>query len=92
MAPQRARHAPTRIGSRRSSKTRGSAPDPVPTGNHARAVARARKTRAVARAVILFGCPEARRNPVHPFIDNVVDAAFGTGGTVRRARARPPAT
>lgn len=40
--------------------------------------------RAVARAEILFGRPEARRSLVHLFIGNVVDAAFGIEGTVHQ--------
>ncbi|MGP3688983.1 ROK family protein [Streptomyces sp. IBSNAI002] len=48
---------------------------PVRVDNHAR---------AVARAEILFGRPEARGSLVHLFIGNVVDAAFGIGGTVHQ--------
>lgn len=48
---------------------------PVRIDNHAR---------AVARAEILFGRPEARRSLVHLFIGNVVDAAFGIEGTVHQ--------
>ncbi|OKK22715.1 NagC family transcriptional regulator [Streptomyces sp. CB00455] len=48
---------------------------PVRVDNHAR---------AVARAEILFGRPEARRSLVHLFIGNVVDAAFGIEGTVHQ--------
>ncbi len=48
---------------------------PVHVDNHAR---------AVARAEILFGRPEARRSLVHLFIGNVVDAAFGIEGTVHQ--------
>ncbi|MBP2347105.1 putative NBD/HSP70 family sugar kinase [Streptomyces cinnamonensis] len=48
---------------------------PVRIDNHAR---------AVARAEILFGRPEARRSLVHLFIGNVVDAAFGTEGAVHQ--------
>ncbi|MET9609443.1 ROK family protein [Streptomyces sp. NPDC006512] len=48
---------------------------PVRVDNHAR---------AVARAEILYGPPEARRSLVHLFIGNVVDAAFGIEGTVHQ--------
>ncbi len=48
---------------------------PVWIDNHAR---------AVARAEILFGRPEARRSLVHLFIGNVVDAAFGIEGAVHQ--------
>ncbi|MEU9250354.1 ROK family protein [Streptomyces sp. NPDC048270] len=48
---------------------------PVRVDNHAR---------AVARAEILFGRPEARGSLVHLFIGNVVDAAFGIEGTVHQ--------
>nr|WSX49312.1 ROK family protein [Streptomyces sp. NBC_00974] len=48
---------------------------PVSVDNHAR---------AVAHAEILFGCPEARSSLLHLFIGNVVDAAFGIGGTVHQ--------
>ncbi|MFC9293521.1 ROK family protein [Streptomyces sp. NPDC057011] len=48
---------------------------PVRVDNHAR---------AVARAEILFGRPEARRSLVHLFIGNVVDAAFGIEGTLHQ--------
>ncbi|MCX4528602.1 MULTISPECIES: ROK family transcriptional regulator [unclassified Streptomyces] len=48
---------------------------PVHIDNHAR---------AVAGAEILFGHPDACRSLVHLFIGNVVDAAFGIGGTVHQ--------
>ncbi|CAM5610309.1 sugar kinase [Streptomyces avidinii] len=48
---------------------------PVSVDNHAR---------AVAQAEILFGRPEARSSLLHLFIGNVVDAAFGIGGTVHQ--------
>ncbi|UCM91155.1 ROK family transcriptional regulator [Streptomyces marincola] len=48
---------------------------PVHVDNHAR---------AIARAEILFGRPEARRGVVHLFIGNVVDAAVGVAGVVHQ--------
>ncbi|MGW6687081.1 ROK family protein [Streptomyces sp. NPDC054961] len=48
---------------------------PVSVDNHAR---------AVAHAEILFGRPEARSSLLHLFVGNVVDAAFGSGGTVHQ--------
>ncbi|MFD6187121.1 ROK family protein [Streptomyces goshikiensis] len=48
---------------------------PVRLDNHAR---------AVAGAEILFGHPDARHSLVHLFVGNVVDAAFGIGGTVHQ--------
>lgn len=48
---------------------------PVSVDNHAR---------AVAHAEILYGRPEARASLLHLFIGNVVDAAFGIGGTVHQ--------
>ncbi|MFJ3903806.1 ROK family transcriptional regulator [Streptomyces sp. NPDC090025] len=40
--------------------------------------------RAVAKAEILFGRPEARRSLVHLFVGNVVDAALGIAGVVHQ--------
>jgi hypothetical protein len=47
---------------------------PVRVDNHSRALARAERT---------FGDPRARASIVHLFVGNVVDAAFGTAGTIQ---------